>query len=138
MSCFRTAVFAILIFGSMLTTRAGASYVYDIQNYPGLQNGWSLSGHIVTDINSGSLASSDILSWNWTATNGNQTWTVTSTSPDATIQLAGTVVVTPTQIEIPVSTDPYPGNLFALAQVVSSVGRRLSRVCGLVGSIAAQ
>lgn len=98
-----TLLFAGVVFHSLLTTRASADYVYDIVNYAPLQNGWTLSGQITTDINNGSLTQADVLSWNWSVTNGTQSYTFASTdTPVSQAFITGTVIATPSAIEIPI------------------------------------
>ena len=98
----RTLSSAAAIFSSILTTQASADYIYDIQNHPTVQNGWTLSGQITTTVDSGTLSSlSDITSWSWSATNGSTTYTFRSSDAGAAIYFAG-VVLTPSSILLPV------------------------------------
>jgi hypothetical protein len=91
----------IVIFSSILTSQASADYVYQIENYAPLQNGWTLSGQITTDTNTGILTSSDILSWSYSESNGALSYAFSSTNPVSFTSVAGDVIVTPTAIEIP-------------------------------------
>jgi PEP-CTERM motif len=62
---------------------AQANTVYSLVNYPGDQNGWTLSGSITTDGKTGALMSTDVLSWSWTVTSGVTAYTFRSTDPGA-------------------------------------------------------
>jgi hypothetical protein len=64
-----------------------AGSTYNIQNYPALQNGWTLSGTITTDGAIGFIQASDITSWAWTVTSGGDTFTFKSTDPQAGLLL---------------------------------------------------
>ena len=98
-------LFAGVSFQSFLTANASADYVYDIVNYAPLQNGWTVSGQIVLDTNTGPLASGDFLSWNYTTTNGTQTYTFSSAdTPVSQAYIFGTVTATPTAIVVPAPT----------------------------------
>jgi hypothetical protein len=48
----------------------GASITYNIQNYPDVQRGYTISGTITTDGTIGTLAQSDVLAWSYTITLG--------------------------------------------------------------------
>jgi hypothetical protein len=43
---------------------------YQLNNYPAYQNGWLLSGYITTDGTIGTITAADIVSWQWTVTQG--------------------------------------------------------------------
>jgi hypothetical protein len=97
----RTLLCPGAIFSLILTSQASADYVYEIQNYAPLQNGWTLNGQITTDTNSGRLATSDILSWNYHVSNGVLSYAFSSTNPASFASVEGNVIATPTAIEIP-------------------------------------
>ena len=100
-----TMFLAGVVFQSLLTTGAQADYVYDIANYAPLQNGWTVSGQIVLDTNTGPLASGDFLSWSYTTTNGTQTYTFSSAdTPVNQADIFGTVIATPAAIIVPAPT----------------------------------
>lgn len=103
-------ILAVAIFGSILTTQASADYVYYIgQNYAPLPNGWTLSGQITTDTNTGNLAPSDILSWSYTASNGAQSYTFSSTDSGPNLAISG-LIATPSAIELP-APNPSDNNV---------------------------
>jgi hypothetical protein len=58
--------FLALLLGG--TGEVAADFIYDIQNYPSLQNGFTLSGTITTDIDTGTLSGADIKAWTITIT----------------------------------------------------------------------
>ncbi len=90
------------------------STTYKIQNYPDLQNGWTVSGTITTDGFIGGINQNDIKSWTWTMTSGATTYTAKSTDPGALTYLSGTgIQETPTEIllDLPISSWPSAGLL---------------------------
>ena len=79
-----------------------ASMIYDIVDYPGLENGWTVSGTITTDGTIGTLSASNITAWSWTLTNGGttDTWSSTVTgSLYAADQVSG-LTATATELEL--------------------------------------
>ena len=82
----RTSLFALLslalTFCPSATAKAG-SIVYNIQNYAGLQDGYTVSGTITTDGTIGALTSANITAWSFSVTG--------PTSYQLWSQLAGTV-----------------------------------------------
>lgn len=118
----KTLLSAVAIFSSILTTQASADYVYNIgQNYAPLPNGWILSGQFTTDINTGALTTSDILSWSYTESNGPQSYTFSSTDPGSAWSISGVVIATPSAIEIP-SPETTPSPLGLTGVVVLDTG----------------
>jgi hypothetical protein len=107
----RTVFSAVAIFSSLLTTQASADYVYNIVNYPALQIPYTLSGQIVTDINSGTLSFSNVDSWSWTVTGGSP-YTATSSDPLSGFNWTGSVDITPTEISLPLPPSSGAGNSF--------------------------
>jgi hypothetical protein len=98
----RTLFYSIAIFSLILTTQASADYVYDIVNYPEPQNGYTLSGQIVTDINSGTLSPANIVSWSWTVTGGvGAPFTSSSTDAGTSVTIIGEVDISAGSISIP-------------------------------------
>ncbi len=109
------------------------STTYDIQNYPGIlegyilgpptqviQNGWTLSGTITTDGFIGDINENDIKSWTWTVTSGATTYTAKSTDPGASTIVEGpTIQATQTEILIPDS--PWPVNTYGHPEAVTLV-----------------
>jgi len=80
-----------------------ASMIYDIVDYPGLENGWTLSGTITTDGTIGTLSASDITAWSWTLTNGATTdnWNSGVTGGlHAYTQVDGGLTATATELEM--------------------------------------
>ncbi len=66
-----------------------AARTYNIQTYPDLQKGWTLSGTITTDGTIGTIQATNILSWTWTGTTGVSSWTVSSTDPGTVVYTGG-------------------------------------------------
>jgi hypothetical protein len=73
----------VLAFCSSASTR-GASITYNIQNYPSLQNGLTLSGTITTDGTIGVINTPNIRAWSFTISGPDGT-TENSTKPGATV-----------------------------------------------------
>ena len=69
----------------MASNQASAGLTYSLTNFASLQNGWTVSGSITTDGTIGSLSSSNITSWDYTATDGVSTFTGASTTSGAFI-----------------------------------------------------
>jgi hypothetical protein len=63
----------------MLALPAHADPLYQLNNYPALQNGWTLTGSITTDGTIGTLTTADIVAWQWTVTQGNISLSFSST-----------------------------------------------------------
>jgi hypothetical protein len=83
----RQVTAALLLFA--LANHANADIIYNIQPYPSDQNGYTLSGTITTDGVMGALSASDILAWQYTATNGLITYSASSTDTGASISATG-------------------------------------------------
>ncbi len=101
--------------GGLGAPAAKASNItYRIVDNPAVQNGYTLSGSITTNGQIGTLASQDILSWNWTVTNGINTYTADSSQVGSFIGLDGTILATSDYIELPAQpvTSPSTLNLF--------------------------
>jgi len=72
-------------------------FTYDFQNYPSFQNGFTLSGTITTDIDTGTLTAPDITAWSITITSaGGSATTYDSTMSGSSV--SGSVTVNPTAI----------------------------------------
>lgn len=69
---------------------------YDLNDYSSLQNGWTLSGSITTDGTIGEIGAQDILSWQYTISNGVTSFSASSASGGYT-QVTH-VTATPTQL----------------------------------------
>jgi hypothetical protein len=124
---FRTPLAALVVFASILTPKASADqFVYDFQNYPDLQNGWTLSGQIVTDTDSSNnLSAADILSWNFTLTNGSTSVTGVSTDPSSTITQGMTANAY--ALTLPISDTIGGGNYLFLNDSLSGAYLQYSR-----------
>jgi hypothetical protein len=94
---FSVAGLALLLFAAR---SASADFVYDFHNYAALQQGYTLSGTITTDINSGWLAPGyftgsaigDITAWTIVLKPASgPAVTYVSTNPGTFIQILGTV-----------------------------------------------
>ena len=98
---FPLAAAALLAVCGASALQAGA-VVYNIVDYPGLENGWTVSGTITTDGTIGTLSASNITAWSWTLTNGGttDTWSSTVTgSLYAADQVSG-LTATATELEL--------------------------------------
>jgi PEP-CTERM motif len=105
----------IVVAGSLLLGVLGkveaTLITYDFVNYPADQSGWTLSGSITTDGHLGFIGSQDIISWNWTASNGAQSVSFDSSQPNAWTdvyrytagypQPANVIWATPTELTLP-------------------------------------
>ncbi len=76
------------------------STTYHIQNYPDLQNGWTLSGTITTDGTIGTIQPVDILSWTWTITQGTNSITNTGSENSGHIEMTNEITATKTQLTL--------------------------------------
>jgi PEP-CTERM motif len=84
-----------------------SNITYNFVNYPALQNGYSLTGTIVTDGTIGSLAYSGIVSASLHVTNGTTTYDLPSASD---VYGTTTLIATATQLLLPPSTgNSFPG-----------------------------
>jgi len=93
---------AVMLF-TLLTLPSAvlADRTYNIQNYPDLQNGWTLSGTITTDGTIGTIIPPNILSWTWTITNGASSFTVSSTDPGAVVKTTDGITATGVALLVP-------------------------------------
>jgi hypothetical protein len=74
---------ALLLVG--FVERAQADYIYSLDTYNSQQNGWTISGTVTTDTNTGVLSTADILSWMLTLTKpGNATISFSGNTTNAT------------------------------------------------------
>jgi hypothetical protein len=79
-SVVRSTMFAVAGALAMLTAPHSVSaglITYTLNNYPSLQNGWTVSGHITT---SGAIGNTNITAWDYTFTDGSTTYTGSSTT----------------------------------------------------------
>jgi hypothetical protein len=91
----------LLTFGSFADSMGG-SITYNIQNYPALQNGYTLTGTITTDGNLGIISNTDITAWNYTITQGpNIIYQETSTAHGSFVGDGSTLSATATQLTFP-------------------------------------
>ena len=92
---------------------------YTIQNYPADQQGASLSGEITTDGVTGSLATTDIVSWSWTITpSGGTPFTLLRLILEAQVFLFPGSVLVVSQSAITMRRAPqYPWQQLALETV---------------------
>ena len=116
----------------------GGTITYDLQNFPALQNGYTLSGSITTDGTIGTLSNSDVVAWSFSVT-GPQAYTLTSQDPACFAYLNG-VIATATSLIIPVPV-PTPGLVGNFLTLISegtdfggSPGLRYIRDGGTTGS----
>ena len=79
---------------------ARGDYVYNLENYLSDQNGWSVSGQIITDTNTGVISTGDIDSWSLTMTQGASIITACSSDPGATLPSAISLYATPQALSL--------------------------------------
>ncbi len=110
---------ALLMFSGFFIgspVRAGM-VTYQIMNYPGVQEGWVITGTITVKTNaaSGTLMEKDIVSWMFTITNKKTmgSFTVKSTDKGASLDIEGKLSYSPTQLYLTPGTKDSP-NLLAL------------------------
>jgi hypothetical protein len=75
--------------------------IYNVVNYPALQNGYTLSGTIVTDDRQGPLAANDIAMWSITVTGGPAAFSVSSFNSNG-VGIENFLIATPTQLTLAV------------------------------------
>jgi len=85
-----------LLFGRL--GQARANITYSLVSYPSVQGGFDLTGAITTDGTMGNLSSANIVSWWWQA---GSSYSASSQNPNASVFVDGSVVATPTSIDIP-------------------------------------
>ena len=78
---FATAVAVMAIAFAFTPGAPAAPITYDLVNVPADQNGWTVSGHITTTGATGSLAVSDVTSWDFTLTKGVTSYAATGSTP---------------------------------------------------------
>jgi len=90
---------ALLVFPPLVPA---ANIIYNIKNRPGVQNGWTLTGTIVTDGTIGAIKSTDIVSWTYTlmAPAGGGAFTYSSALGGFDL-LRGTVMASASAIYLP-------------------------------------
>jgi hypothetical protein len=105
----------LMLAGATIASREvyAGSFVYNVVNYPALQNGYTVTGTITTSVNQGTdLPTTDITSWDVTITGSAGTFEFTPIDSSA----LGHLDVTPTTItvatagdvlEFVISTAPY-------------------------------
>jgi len=96
---------------------SAGSITYQINNYPAVQNGFSLSGTITTDGTIGDLAVKDITAWSWTITELGLSYTYKSTDKNVFISLRGQLTATATQITMPPALDVGRNKFFFVDKV---------------------
>jgi hypothetical protein len=62
------AILSLFLTLSPTATTKGGSIVYNLQSYPDLQNGYTVSGTITTDGTIGTLTSANITAWSFLVT----------------------------------------------------------------------
>ena len=100
----------------MASNQASAGLTYSLTNFASLQIGWTVSGSITTDGTIGSLSSSNITSWDYTATNGVSTFTGASTTSGAFINGFDAIGATSTSFYVQGQT----GHIMLVADAVYS------------------
>ena len=94
------AVAAMIVAQMWVLPKARGDYVYNLINYPSDQNGWSVSGQIVTDTNTGVISTGDINAWSLTMTQGTSIITACSSDPGATLPSAISLYATPQALSL--------------------------------------
>ena len=92
------AMFLVLLVLQVSAKHATANIIYDIVNYPAYQNGWTITGTITTDGNTGTITSSDLDAFSFSITNG--TTTYSASSPSGSFSAAGTITATSTNLSV--------------------------------------
>jgi hypothetical protein len=108
------AIATLYICACLLTTvtpnLALGNYVYELGPETLVGNSgtsfYTVTGTIVTDINSGALSPSDIVSWQWTATGDTSSFSLSSSVPQAYANILGKVIATPSEIYL-AWNDPF-------------------------------
>ena len=93
-----------------LSTARADGITYYLTDYPYDENGWSLSGFIVTDGTTGQIGIQDIGAWQWTLTNGDTSYTVGSTHLNRFNQTQINLYATAQALSIPDVGDALAGN----------------------------
>ena len=78
---FATIVAVIAIAFAFPPGAPAAPITYDLVNVPADQNGWTVSGHLTTTGATGTLAASDVTSWDFTLTKGLTSYAATGSAP---------------------------------------------------------
>lgn len=91
---------------------SSADLIYDIQDYPAWQNGYTVNGTITTDGVLGTLTTADIVAWTVTISQGSLSETFSGTSADAALEAQ--VVATSSQVLIPNAAADAIANLMYL------------------------
>ncbi len=96
-----------------------SSITYDIQNYPSLQNGYTLSGTITTDGHLGTLTQADITSWSYVVSGGPDGFTAAGSGAGTGVLIEGLGLVASTnQLTL---ADPGP-QLFNVLSLLGNGG----------------
>ncbi len=75
------ALFVLSVCGAgWINTAYSEPITYTLTDFPSLQDGWTVSGHITTNGTLGSLLESDITAWDYTFAKGAETFTGSSTT----------------------------------------------------------
>lgn len=104
---------ALVLFVTIVGQVSAGTITYAIVNYAADQNGATVSGSITTDGTIGTLSASDILSWNWTITQGTSAYTLSSSDLGTAVSL-NNAVASETNITLSLPSQGQPTNYFAL------------------------
>jgi hypothetical protein len=103
---------AIVAFGLGGQTCSADPITYNFVNYSTLESGYTLSGTITTDGNIGTIGNGDIKSWTFTVTDGETTYTVSSTDAGASKGLdSGSVQASATALTMAVPASGVQNSL---------------------------
>ena len=132
MARIRKSICVALLGVMSVAVAHGADITYNLVNYPADQGGCSLSGSITTDGTIGPISASDVQSWSYTITDGNNSCSYQSGyNPGVAAGVVGTiscfnsVSATPTQILLTENDLTYPdgqGAAISLYLSESSIG----------------
>ena len=103
----RPPLLTLLVVGWALAVprQANADVIYNVIDYPTLQNGYTVTGTITTDGTIGAIGPNDITNWDVTISlNGVTDITFNRNSPNAGITFAEGVTATATSITVPQSS----------------------------------
>jgi hypothetical protein len=102
-SILRTTLAAGLLSAFCLSVNAATTY--KIVNNPTVQSGYTLSGTIITDGKTGTIYGSNVLAWSFSASNGANTYSASSSDPGSTVGMgANGIVATADYLVLPSAT----------------------------------
>jgi hypothetical protein len=92
------AALSFVLAATIAPASRGDPITYSIQNYPSLQNGYTLSGEITTDGTIGPLTGANITAWSYTITKGTIADHESGPDPSNIAGITGEITASPTRI----------------------------------------